>query len=380
LILDNVETIWEPAESRAEVEKFLCQLTDVEHLAFIVSTESIHSPTGLTIRLDHNARSRKTCQYTVDPPFLGPLKPLDQNAARRTFIDIADDIHETQDIDKMLLLADNMPLAIDLIAHLADSEGIPSVLSRWETERTSIVSEGYDARSNLELSISLSISGPRMISSPQALDLLSLLSMLPDGLSDVELFQSQFPLENILACKSTLLRTALAYTDGQKRLKALVPIRECVLKAHPPNNHLIQPLSQHYQELLGLYKKYDGTLSSPGLVARVTSNFANISGVMSHCLRSNSPHLAETITATCVLGRYSRLIGCGYLPLLDRIPQLLPQPTDHKLEAYFIVQVLDGWHSHSIPNAKELIDEALEHFKHFHDADMMCESLLHSFI
>ena len=36
LILDNLETIWEPAESRADVEKFLCRLTDIEHLAFIV--------------------------------------------------------------------------------------------------------------------------------------------------------------------------------------------------------------------------------------------------------------------------------------------------------------------------------------------------------
>src|ERR1700679_1778779 len=91
-------------------------------------------------------------------PCLEPLKPLGQNAARQTFIDIADDVHETEDIDKILLLADNMPLAINLIAHLADSEGIPNVLSRWETQRISIVSEGYDATSNLELSISLSIS------------------------------------------------------------------------------------------------------------------------------------------------------------------------------------------------------------------------------
>jgi hypothetical protein len=166
-------------------------------------------------------------------PFLGPLKPLAQDAAHQTFTDIADDIHKTEDIDKILLVADNMPLAINLIANLVNSEGIPSVFCRWETQKTSIVSEGHDAKSNLELSILLSLSCPRMISSPHALDLLSLLSMLPDGLSNVELLQSQFPLENILACKSTLLRTALAYTDGQKRLKALVPVREYVQKTHP---------------------------------------------------------------------------------------------------------------------------------------------------
>jgi hypothetical protein len=86
-------------------------------------------------------------------PFLEPLKPLGQNAAHQTFIEIADDIHETKDVNKILPLTDNMPLKIDLIAHLADSEGIPSVLSRWETQRTSIVSEGYDTKSNLELAI-----------------------------------------------------------------------------------------------------------------------------------------------------------------------------------------------------------------------------------
>jgi hypothetical protein len=45
LILDNLKTIWEPMESCADVEKVLCSLTDVEHLALIVSTELIHSPT-----------------------------------------------------------------------------------------------------------------------------------------------------------------------------------------------------------------------------------------------------------------------------------------------------------------------------------------------
>jgi Cdc6-like AAA superfamily ATPase len=39
LILDNFETIWEPAECRGDVEKFLCLLAGVEHLALIVSTD-----------------------------------------------------------------------------------------------------------------------------------------------------------------------------------------------------------------------------------------------------------------------------------------------------------------------------------------------------
>jgi hypothetical protein len=41
LILDNLETVWEPSESRADVERFLGLLTDVEHLALLVSTEPL---------------------------------------------------------------------------------------------------------------------------------------------------------------------------------------------------------------------------------------------------------------------------------------------------------------------------------------------------
>jgi hypothetical protein len=63
---------------------------------------------------------------------------------------IAEDIHKTEDIDKILLLADKMPLPINLIAHSADSEGILNVPGRWETQKTSIISEGYDAKSNLK--------------------------------------------------------------------------------------------------------------------------------------------------------------------------------------------------------------------------------------
>jgi hypothetical protein len=88
-------------------------------------------------------------------PFLLPLQPLKHHAAQRTFIDIAEDHHNPEDIDRVLSLTDNMPLAINFIAHLVDVEGCSSVLSRWEVERTSVISEGYDRKSNLDVSISL---------------------------------------------------------------------------------------------------------------------------------------------------------------------------------------------------------------------------------
>ncbi|KAJ7849917.1 hypothetical protein B0H13DRAFT_1563276, partial [Mycena leptocephala] len=231
LIPDNLETLWEPAESRGNIEEFLSLLTGVNHLALVVTMRGAERP----------------AKVAWTHPFLPLLKPLEQAAARQTFIDIADNTHDPEQVDKVLSLTDNMPLAISLIAHLVDSEGCSHVLFHWEEEKTSLISDGYDRTSNLDLSISLSLSSPRLNS--HSIALLSLLSMLPDGLSDVELVQSKLPIDNILGCKAALIRTTLAYSNEHKLLKALVPIREYMQKIQPPGDHLIQPLLKHFQEL-----------------------------------------------------------------------------------------------------------------------------------
>ncbi|KAJ7854895.1 P-loop containing nucleoside triphosphate hydrolase protein, partial [Mycena leptocephala] len=267
LILDNLETLWEPAESRGKIEEFLSLLTGVDHLALVITMRGAERP----------------AKVAWTHPFLPTLKPLEQDAARKTFIDIADNTHDSNEVDKVLSLTDNLPLAISLIAHLVDSEGCSHVLSSWEEEKTSLISDGYDRTSNLNLSISLSLSSPRL--NTHSKDLLSLLSMLPDGLSDVELVQSKLPIDNILDCKAALIRTALAYSNEHKRLKALVPIREYMQKIQPPGGRLIRPLLKHFQELLEFFMEYRGTQSSSSTVARVSSNYSNIQNVLQNGLQ-----------------------------------------------------------------------------------------------
>ncbi|KAJ7857920.1 P-loop containing nucleoside triphosphate hydrolase protein, partial [Mycena olivaceomarginata] len=206
LILDELETLWEPASSRGDIEELLSLLTGVEDLALM-------------------ARAERPAKVRWTRPFLKTLQPLDQQAARLTFVDITDSGHSQEEVDQILCLTDNMPLAISLLAHLADTEGCSNVLSRWDKEKTSLISDGFDKRSNLDMSISLSLLSPRIQLLPQSQELLSLLSMLPDGLADVDLIQSKLPLENVLACKEALKSTALAYSNEHKQLKVLMPIR-----------------------------------------------------------------------------------------------------------------------------------------------------------
>jgi hypothetical protein len=307
-------------------------------------------------------------------PFLQPLKPLGQLAAQKTFIDIADDGHNPEEIDKVLALADNMPLAINLLAHLVDSESCSYVLSRWQAEKTSLISDGYDRGSNLDLSIALSLSSPRITAVPHAQDLLSILSILPDGLSDNELVESRLPIDEILRCKTALTRTTLAYIDEHKRLKVLVPIREYIQKLQPPRDHIMRPLLKYFQSLLESYTENPRAQSNSGTVAQIFSNYTNIQNVLGSGLRADNPDLKNSIDCTLSLNRFSRLTGRGNITLFEKIPDLLPQPCDHHLQAHFIMELFGSWTHNPPPNPETLILQALEHFENFEDPDLKCRS------
>ncbi|KAJ7829358.1 hypothetical protein B0H13DRAFT_1916540 [Mycena leptocephala] len=303
-------------------------------------------------------------------PFLQPLKPLDQDAARDTFIDIADNRNNLEEVDKVLSLTDNMPLAISLIANLADSEGCTTVLARWAEEKTSLISEGFDKRSNLDLSISLSLSSPRIESLPDSRNLLSLLSMLPDGLSDAELVQSNLPIGDILGCKVALIRTSLVYTDEQKRLKVLVPIREYVQKIHPPGDHLVQPLLKHFQELLELYVDTYGAQSTSTIVTQISSNFSNIQNILQNRLQLDQINLRDTIYCICNLAQFSRHNGQGSIPLFVQVHNMLPHLHDPHLEIYFITELLASFRHYLVSNIS--ISCYSKKIGQVHDTDLKC--------
>jgi hypothetical protein len=297
---------------------------------------------------------------------------LDQQAAHLTFADIADSGHSQEEVDQILSLTDNMPLAISLLAHLADTEGCSNVLTRWETEKTSLISKGFDKRSNLDVSISLSLASPRIQLLPHSQELLSLLSMLPDGLEDSDLIQSKLPIDSILKCKAALKSTALAYSDEHKRLKVLMPIREYLQQHQPPGDRLVQKVFKYFEEILKFYWEYSGTQSNSKVLAQIKSHFTNIQNVLQWGLKQKQPILSKCIYCICHLNHLS-LNNLHPLTLLTRqIQDILPQLHDHRLKAYFIIELLNGLGSHPIPDPEALAFQALEHLKHSDDPDLKC--------
>ncbi|KAJ7257664.1 P-loop containing nucleoside triphosphate hydrolase protein, partial [Mycena rebaudengoi] len=258
LVLDNFETTWEPISTRSKVEEFLSLLTGVPHLALMITMRGAERPGKIG--------------WTR--PFLRPLIRLSDAAAHQILVDIAEDHHEPEKVQLLLDLTDNLPLAVTLMATVIGYEGCDRTLSRWKEENTHSLSDGCDPRSSLDISIMLSYSGHRMTHGAQ--QLLSLLSILPDGLSDADLTQSGLPIENILACKSTLIQVSLAHVDSSQCLKSLVPVREYIQRVHPPSPNLKIPLRQHLHAILCVGKKLWGRPDNLSQVVKMAGNFHTV--------------------------------------------------------------------------------------------------------
>jgi hypothetical protein len=197
--------------------------------------------------------------------------------------------------------------------------------------------------------------------------------MLPDGLSDIELSHSDLPIDNILDCKTALIRTALAYIDAQKRLKALVPIREYVRSNFQPSNHLIGPLTKYFQELLKLYQKYSGTQKGSVTNAQLLSNVANIQNLIKNGLQPNHPDLNNSVSAALFLNGFNRDMGWETISFLAQLHHVLPDPCNHQLEAALITELFASSYLSPISNPETLVAQALAHFEHFDDSDLKCE-------
>ncbi|KAF7332723.1 hypothetical protein MKEN_00155700 [Mycena kentingensis (nom. inval.)] len=368
LVLDNFETIWEAEQTRGEAEEFLALLTEVEHLALIVTMRGAERPAQV--------------QWTR--PFFAPLKPLSVDAARELFYSVADDLYEDAEVLQLLQLTDNVPLAVTLIAHLVDIEGSCAVvLHRWDKERTSMLADGYDRRSNLEMSISISLSSPRM--TPSAIRLLSLLSILPDGLSDAELCEANIGGTAVLHAKTTLLRTSLAYTDRHNRLKVLVPIREYVEREHPPLSGLFLSLLRYYTPIIRVYDREtgvaaNGTSRSPSaIVTALHANAANIQNILLRALLLPAAAfpLAQRVTALelCfAFDLFSRRTGRGETVLMSRASEFLPRPCVPHLEVRYAKEVLNSfmWKGLSRADAEKLIQHASGYLPQVEDANLKC--------
>ncbi|KAJ7464171.1 hypothetical protein FB451DRAFT_1403533 [Mycena latifolia] len=326
LVLDNMETPWEPVSTRAQVEEFLSLLTDIPHLALLITMRGAERPAKV--------------KWTR--PFLPPLESISPSASYRTFVDIAGEpVPEEQGaLAELIELTGNLPLAVRLMANVASFEGYLGALSRWTAENTALLSDGYDKRSNLEKSIVMSLTSPRFESNPQALDLLSLLSLLPDGITEAELLSSGVPLPRISECRSTLLQTTLAF-QGQGRLKALSPIRDYIRSAHPAPIALTRPLRIHFQELLKVWDLYYA-LSPRDLVPQLASQLGNIQSIFLNSITTEDALEPDAGFGIIALDSLAGIMLKGESTLMQYLPGIIDSSHDQHLKWQYVRRCVEG--------------------------------------
>ncbi|KAJ7286758.1 P-loop containing nucleoside triphosphate hydrolase protein [Mycena rebaudengoi] len=344
LVLDNLETCWESLASRSKVEEFLSLLTDALHLGVMITLRGAERPSKV--------------RWTR--PFVAPLEPISNVAAWQTFMDVADDGHDDGSIKELLELTGNLPLAVSLIASVAGSEGCAQALSRWKLESTQMLSNGYDQRSSLDISIMLSYTGSRMTAGAQ--HLLSILSMLPDGLSDADLVQVKLPIPDILACKATLIQTALAFVSQDQRLKVLVPIREHILHTHPPANALKLTLREHFHQILDLWNQ-SKNLNVTDILPHISQNLGNFNTVLYDGLETEGPDIVQNLQSILFLNQFYGRTQNTYSSLLLQLSGNISYWKDHQILGECLIQLLQS--SHYVPDldVNRHICLGTQHFK-----------------
>ncbi|KAJ7331484.1 hypothetical protein DFH08DRAFT_708295, partial [Mycena albidolilacea] len=285
-------------------------------------------------------------------PFLPPLEPLDALAARQIYIDIADEpIMEQEEADSLLL------------ANTASFEGSSATLARYRVENTDMLSQGYDKRSNLHKSIKNSLCRRRITGIPDAIMLLSLLSLLPDGVSTTELLRCDKHIRDIWRCKSTLIRTSLAFIGPDGRVRVLVPIREYMQRFHPPIQAIMKPFWRYLGSLLRVWTIQRG-LESTQVIANITINLGNIRSVMKYGCDNFAEDMTDIGFGILELDAFLFDIYGGCTDLFLRVLDVIERTGEQSLEALRICGPLQR-HPSEVPNcdAGALVSQGIKIFR-----------------
>ncbi|WP_428485437.1 tetratricopeptide repeat protein [Rhodopila sp.] len=258
LVLDNLETPWDPKTERRATEEILAALADIPALAVLASFRG-------------NDRVGGPAWALVHP--VGQLDPPDDvelfcRVAQGRF---PNDPH----LPCFMTALGGIPLAIELVAARAHSRSsLAALWTQWTRIGTALaVDPDFDAGrlTSLPHSIELSLTSNRL--TPVARRLFCLLGQLPAGLAvedrDELLGDEGFDGED------ALLRIGLAVERGD-RLDLLPPIRDHAARHHAPLAPDGAAWPIHY---LGLARRFGETVATKageGAVGRLVAEFANI--------------------------------------------------------------------------------------------------------
>ncbi|KAH7098731.1 hypothetical protein BKA62DRAFT_773141 [Auriculariales sp. MPI-PUGE-AT-0066] len=288
IIIDNFESIWitEDNRLRQDTERLLRTLASIEHLSLVVTSRGTTLPPGI--------RWANMKQAT--------LQTISLHAAQSVFADIAGECENAQQevaVRELLAAVDCMPLAVTLLAQLAQNGESPtSLLRQWHAKRSGVLrTESTGREYNVEASIAISLDFlPSASNDPDPLQLLAICGRLPDGLSArlVEALRSSFnDIDNAIRI---LRKHALIQPAGDDQYKMLSPVRHFVQKQHSVAERQIVNFTTFFYDLARQANKPVDEMF-PAVVSYITPEVGNIVAVLHEAISQSpsKPRLVEAV-------------------------------------------------------------------------------------
>ncbi|KAI0040348.1 hypothetical protein FA95DRAFT_1527690, partial [Auriscalpium vulgare] len=307
LCLDNFETLWNAdLQVKHTVTVLLQKFSSVFSVSLLITMRGLEYPEGIA----------------WSKPLLSPLQALSFDTAQKVFQQISNKWDEWA--ERLVQAVEGLPLALTIIAHLAQSQECKFLWQQWEETNIRIIERGKGHRlTSLETSIELSIEGYHLRSHSTALVILSLLGMLPGGLVPERLNCFQYLFSDIQSTKKSvnaLLKSGLVYQSFE------------TLHVHPLIRHYSEehlPLSAEHMKLLKQHY-IDLTLNYGGHTAISTEQlleYKNTGYILLHCLKTQVPD--ETLVEAIRNYSWLTTVETGsFVPelfeLLEKNKDLLP--------------------------------------------------------
>ncbi|TRM65501.1 hypothetical protein BD626DRAFT_582523 [Schizophyllum amplum] len=326
LVLDNFETPWYESGDQAAVADILSKVLAVHTVTVIVTMRGSLPPTGAA--------------WSVVGGSAG-LSSLDMNDSRTLFATIShrDGEHEhDESLNRLLEALHGIPLAICLLAKLAIVQSPTILEQRWQTERTSLLRAWGPPpnRSNsLDVSISLSLRSQLLQDTPFALDLLSCIAHLPNGICNWETaIGEMFPgRSSHVLCDAAIaiITMGLAFVNAAQALVMLSPIRDFLRLHHPPSSEHVYDLERYFIRILDRAAASD---EGPYSYADVLPDLQNII-VIFGCALDSAPD-ANLFEAVLFVARCLGYIGYSSFSLVLKAIALFIDPNEDTTLLYIV--------------------------------------------
>ncbi|KAF8211688.1 hypothetical protein K438DRAFT_55621 [Mycena galopus ATCC 62051] len=226
IVFDDLNDAWDPQSTKLEVEDLLTELSNIPTVSLLLTLRGTQRPVGP--------------EYSK--PYLGPLGPLSPAAACQTFFAISDVPEDDADaplVDVLLHMVGFLPLAVTLLAQLAQYEPLPFLIERYREEGTAMLCDGDGDDGGMEACIEGTLYSARVGECPAALEVLGVLARFPEGTPKSEVSAlvlssgGRLPGAMVTKCVSVLHMTALVVVvprdpddaRQQERIKVLEVVR-----------------------------------------------------------------------------------------------------------------------------------------------------------